>query len=377
MNFGLSEEQSMLKKTVRKFMEDRCPTTFVREMMADAGGYSPKQWQEMAELGWMGLTIPEEYDGMGMGLVELAVMMEEMGRAVLPAPFVETLMAAEALLQAGSAEQKKEYLPRIASGELIATLAMDEPEGFWEAAAIKAKAVPEGDGYKVSGTKLFVPYANAAGLIVTAVRTAEGAAPEEGITLICLDPKAPGVTVTPLKTMDQAYRLCEVQMDGVAVPAARVLGEAGQGWPVLEKVIRKYIVALSAEMVGGAEKAMEMTVQYAKERVQFGKPIGSFQAIKHRCADMLVDIEGSRGSLYYAAWAVENDVPGADLAASAAKAYCSDTYFKVTAGSIQCFGGIGFTWEHDIHLFFKRAKRLETTCGDATFHRERIAELWL
>ncbi|MHB1128232.1 MAG: acyl-CoA dehydrogenase family protein [Bacillota bacterium] len=377
MDFSLNEDQVMLKKTVRSFMEDHCPTTFVREIMEDPLGYSPKIWQDMAELGWTALTIPEEYDGIGLGFMDLVVVMEEMGRAVLPAPFLETILAAEAILMAGNEVQKKEYLPQIACGELIATVAIDEPAGYWTASAVNAKAVPDGDGYKVSGTKLFVPYANAAGLIVCAVRTATGACPTEGVTLVLIDPKADGVTLTDIKAMDEAYRLFEIQLDNVAVSASQVLGEAGKGWSVLEKVIQKAAVALAAETVGGAERATEIAVQYSKERIQFGKPIGTNQALKHKAADMIVAIENDRSAAYYAGWAVDTGAPDAAIAASAAKACGSDTYTKCTTEAIQILGGIGFTWEHDMHLFYKRALRVAVTCGDASFHREQLIKHWL
>lgn len=377
MDFGISEEQVMLKKTVRKFIENQCPTTRVREVMEDSTGFSSKLWREMADLGWMGLNIPEEYDGIGMGFMDLVVVMEEVGRAVLPAPLMETAMAAEALLLAGTEAQKKEYLTRIASGELVASLAIDEPTGYWEAAAVNAEAIREGNRFIVSGTKLFVPYANVAGMLVCAVRTSRNNDPEQGVTLMLIDPKSPGVSVNVLTTMDEAYRLCEVQLDRVSVGESQVLGEIDTGWQILEKVLQKASVALAAETVGGSERALEIALQYAKERVQFGKVIGSFQAIKHKLADMLVKLENNRSAVYYAGWALENDAPDAAVAASVAMACGSDTYYQTSGEAIQILGGIGFTWEHDIHLFFKRAKRIEIALGNASYHREKIAQLWL
>jgi alkylation response protein AidB-like acyl-CoA dehydrogenase len=376
-NFGLSEEQALLQTTVRKFMTERCPTTFVREMMEDSVGYSPAMWKEMAELGWLGVNIPEEYGGSDMGFVFMTVVMEQMGAALLPAPFLETAMVAEAIVQGGTGDQKQDYLPKIASGDLIATLAVDEPEGFWSAGAIQARAVRDGDGYRVTGTKLFVPYAHVAGLVLCAVRTSDEANAEDGITLLLLDPKAEGVAVDSLLIMDESCRLCELRLDGVKVPAASVLGEEGRGWSVLDRVRQRATVLAAAEMVGGTEKTMDMIVEYSKMRQQFGKFIGSFQAIKHRCVEMLVDMQSSRGTVYYAAWALDNQVEDTELAVSSAKAYASDAYADATQKALQSYGGIGFTWEHDVHLFMKRARRLEMVFGDATFHRERIASLWL
>jgi alkylation response protein AidB-like acyl-CoA dehydrogenase len=374
-NFGLNEEQNLLQTTVAKFMADRCSTAFVREMMEDPNGYSPKMWKEMADLGWLGVNIPEEYGGSGMGFFFLTVIAEQTGKALLPAPFLETATVAEAIVQGGSEVQKQEYLPRIAAGELIATLAIDEPEGFWTADAIQAQAVREGDGYRVTGTKLFVPYARAAGLILCAVRT--GGEAEEGVTLLLIDPKAQGVTAEDIPIMDETYRLCELKLDGVVVPPANVLGKEGRGWALFEQVRQKAALLAAADMVGGAGQAIHLIVEYSKMRQQFGQFIGSFQAIKHRCVDSWADMQGSQNTVYYAAWALDNEADDAQIAVSQAKAFASDTYAESTQKALQSFGGIGFTWEHDIHLFMKRARRLEMAFGDAAFHRERIASLWL
>ncbi|MBW1912577.1 MAG: acyl-CoA/acyl-ACP dehydrogenase [Deltaproteobacteria bacterium] len=376
-NFGLNEEQVMLQSTVRRYMEKECTTEFVREMMEDANGYSPKMWQDVADMGLLGVNISEVDAGSGMGLVELMVVMEQMGRALFPGALLETMMVAEAINEWGNGDQKKLYLPKIANGELIGTLAIDEPEGFWDAEAVQATGKREGDRYRLSGTKFFVPYANVADLMVCAVRTSKGSRAEEGVTLLLVEPKKDGVKVETLPTMDESYKLCEVCLDGVAISASQILGEEGAGWQIWDKVRQKATVLASAEMVGGAERVMEMIVAYSKERQQFDKLIGSFQAIKHRCVDMLVDVVNSRGCVYYAAWAVENQAKDAEIAVSSAKAYASDAYVNAAQKALQSFGGIGFTWEHDIHLFMKRARRLEMTFGDATFHRELMASLWL
>jgi len=376
-NFGLNEEQLMLQRTVRRYVDKECTTEFVREMMEDTDGYSPKMWQDLVGMGLLGVNIPEADAGSGMGLVELMVVMEQMGRAIFPGALLETMMVAQAISEGGNEDQKKSYLPKIANGELIGTLAIDEPEGFWEAEAVQATAKREGDRYRLSGTKLFVPYGHVADLMVCAVRTSEGSRPEEGVTLLLVEPKNDGAKVETLPTMDESYKLCEVSLDGVSVPASQVLGEEGAGWHLWDKIREKATVLASAEMVGGAERVMEIIVAYSKERQQFDKLIGSFQAIKHRCVDMLVDVVNSRGCVYYAAWAVENHAKDAEIAVSSAKAYASDAYVNAAQKALQSFGGIGFTWEHDVHLFMKRARRLEMTFGDATFHRERMASLWL
>jgi alkylation response protein AidB-like acyl-CoA dehydrogenase len=328
----------------------------------------------MAELGWMGLILPEPYGGSGLTFVDMVVVLEEMGRVVLPGPFFSTLVGAVALLDAGSAAQKQEWLPKIAAGEARVTLAQLEPNARWDADGIELEARKADGGFALSGTKLFVPDAHTADLLVVAGR-APGSKGAEGVSLFLVDAKAPGVTTTLLKTMDQTRKLCEVVLKDVRVPAARVLGEPGQGWKRLDRVVDRGKVGLCAEMCGGAEKVLEMSVEYAKVREQFGRPIGSFQAIQHKCANMLVEVESSKSATYYAAWAVANDVAEAPLAAAMAKAYCSDAYRHTAGEGIQIHGGIGFTWEHDMHIYFKRAKSSEVTFGDGTWNREIVAQL--
>jgi len=305
----------------------------------------------------------------------LIVVLEEMGRVVLPGPFFSTVvLGGVALLEGGSAVQKKELLPKLAAGKLRVTLAQLEPSARWDAEGIALEARPAGGGYKLSGTKLFVPDAHTADLLIVAGR-APGSTGAEGVSLFLVDAKAPGVTTTLLKTMDQTRKLCEVALRDVSVPAERVLGPAGQGWKLLERVTDRGKVGLCAEMCGGAQKVLEMSVDYAKVREQFGRPIGSFQAIQHKCANMLVEVESSKSATYYAAWAVANDVPEGPIAAAMAKAYCSDAYRHTAGEGIQIHGGIGFTWEHDMHIYFKRAKSSEVTFGDATWNREIVAQL--
>lgn len=362
----------MLRDSARNLLEKQCPTTVVRRLMEDERGYDPALWKQMAELGWTGLVIPEEYGGSGLSYIDLVLVLEEMGRVVLPSPFLWTVMVAEALKRAGSEAQKKTLLPKIATGELIATLAWLEPSAAWDAGSIAMAARTSGGGFRIDGVKLFVNDAQEANCFLVAART--GGSGEEGLTLFAIERDRPGIAVNALKTMDQTRRLYEVKFNNVAATAGDVVGTIGQGWKTLSTVLDRGKVMLAAEMIGGAQRVLDMTVEYAKIRVQFGRPIGSFQAVQHKCANMMVDVEGARSAVYYAAWAVSNDVAEAPIAAAVAKAAASDAYRRVSAEGIQCHGGIGFTWDHDLHLYFKRAKSSEFTFGDATYNRELIAQ---
>ena len=375
MDFGLNEEQEMLKTMARDFFTNECPKTHVREMMDDEKGYSPELWKKMAELGFLGLVIPEEYGGTGGNFIDLMVLMQEMGRAVLPSPFISTvLLAGIPLLTAGTEEQKKEFLPKIAAGDVILALALSEPNGDLGADAIEIEAVAEGNDYIINGTKLFVLDAAAADHILCATRTKRTKDPEEGITLFLIDASADGVQITSLKTMDETRKQCEVLFKNVKVPAKSMVGELHQGWPILKKTLNQATAMLCGEMVGGLDTVMEMTLDYAKQRIQFGVPIGSFQAIKHKFADMLIQVEYARSLTYYAAWTVDQDIPDSPVAVSTAKSWCGDAYKQVTNEGVQIHGGIGFTWDHDMHLYFKRARFSDTAFGDSTYHRELIAQ---
>ncbi len=374
MDFGFSEEQELLRTTARDFLAKECPMTFVRQMMEDDRGFSDAFWKKTAEQGWMGLLVPEEHGGSGLTFVDMVVVLEEMGRSVMPGPFFSTaILGGVALLEGGSAAQQKELLPKLAEGNLRVTLAHLEPSGRWDTAGIQLESKQNGSGWTLSGTKLFVPDAHTADLLVVAARV-PGAAGDDGVGLFLVDAKAKGVTTSLLKTMDQTRKLCEVKLDKVSVAPERVLAAPGKGAALLDRIVDRGKVGLCAEMCGGAQKVLEMSVEYAKVREQFGKPIGSFQAIQHKCANMLVEVESSKSVTYYASWAVANDVPEAPLAAAMAKAYCSDAYRHTSGEGIQIHGGIGFTWEHDMHIFFKRAKSSEVTFGDATYNRELVAQ---
>ena len=372
MNFAFSEEQEALRETVRQFMAGKSPSAEVRRLMETTEGYDEAVWRQMADqMGLQGLHIPEEYGGQGFTYVELGIVLEEMGRVLLCAPYFSTVcLAANAILNAGSDGQKKELLPGIAAGETIAALAFTEPSGRWGADGITMTYEPAGDGFKLSGEKMFVIDGHTANLIVVVARRA-GTTGTDGLSFFTVDANAAGLTRTALETMDMTRKQAKLEFSGV--PAA-LLGDEGTGWAALNKTLDQAAVALSSEMVGGAQQCLDMSVEYAKVRVQFGRPIGSFQAIKHKCADMLLEVESAKSAAYYATWSAAEDNEELPVVASLAKAYCSDAYFHAAAENIQIHGGIGFTWEHDAHLYFKRAKSSETYLGDATYHRELLAQ---
>src|SRR6476646_8226414 len=367
MNFAFSEEQEELRKTVRSILESKSPESEVRRLMDTEVGYDPAVWSQMGEqMGLQGLAIPEGFGGSGYSFVELGVVLEEMGRALLCAPYFSTVvLAANTLLQSGDDAAKKDFLPGIAAGETIATLAYTEPSGKWDESGVTMEATQQGEGWVLNGTKMFVIDGHTADLVIVAART------PAGVSLFTVVGDAPGLTRTALSTMDQTRKQARLEL---ADTPARLIGTDGQGWTVLGTVLDLAAVALSAEEVGGAQKVLEMAVEYAKVRVQFGRPIGSFQAIKHKCADMLLEVESAKSAAYYAGWAAAELNDELPVVASLAKAYCSDAYFHAAAENIQIHGGIGFTWEHNAHLYFKRAKSSEILLGDATYHRELLAQ---
>jgi len=367
MNFAFTDEQEELRRTVRAFMDSKSSEATVRELMETEDGYTPAVWKQAAEqLGLQGLAIPEEYGGSGYGFVELGIVLEEMGRALFTAPFFSTVvLAGTTLLHAGDDAAKKDYLPGIASGETIATLALTEPNGKWDESGIEATATQSGDGWTISGTKSFVIDGHLANLIIVAAKTGKGT------SLFAVEGDAGGLTKTSLSTMDQTRKQAKLELSDTP---AKLIGTEGDGWKVLGKVLDLIVVGLAAEQVGGAQKVLEMAVEYAKVRVQFGRPIGSFQAIKHKCADMLLEVESAKSAAYYGLWCASELNDELASVASLAKAYCSEAYFHAAAENIQIHGGIGFTWEHPAHLYFKRAKSSELLFGDPTYHRELLAQ---
>jgi len=368
MDFGFNEEQELLRNSVADFCARECGHKFLFEMWEDGLGYSREMWRKMAELGWLGLLVDEEYGGMGLGFVELAVILEEMGKSLLPSPYLSTVVLFGQCVTIGASDElKNKLLPKIAGGELIGTMALIEESGGLEEQDIKLEAKADGGAYVLDGVKLMVPDAHAAGAMVVVART------EGGVTLFVVDAGARGVTIKPMPTMDMLRRVGEVTFDSVAVDKSRVLGEVGEGWQIVESITRAACAALSVEMVGVAQHALDLSVDYAKARHQFGKPIGTFQAIKHKCAQMLLQLETARSAAYYAAWSAGEDSPDAALASSVAKAWCGDACKTVCADAIQVHGGIGFTWEFPLHMYFKRAQSADAWFGNASRHRELIA----
>jgi alkylation response protein AidB-like acyl-CoA dehydrogenase len=367
MNFAFTEEQEELRSTVRSFLEAKSPESAVREQMETDDGYDPAVWQQMAQqLGLQSLHIPEEYGGSGFSYVELGIVLEEMGRSLLCAPFfASVVLAANTLLHSGDEDAKKQHLPGIAAGETVATLAFTEPSGKWDEAGITMEAAAAGDGFTLNGTKSFVIDGAIAELIIVAARTGKG------VSLFAVDGNDASITKTRLATMDQTRK--QAKLDFAGTPAT-LIGEEGKGWDVLNTVLDLAAVGLAAEQVGGAQCVLEMAVQYAKDRVQFGRPIGSFQAIKHKCADMLLEVESAKSAAYYGLWCASEMNDELPSTASLAKAYVSEAYFHAAAENIQIHGGIGFTWEHPAHLYFKRAKSSELLFGDPTYHRELLAQ---
>ena len=375
MNFAFTEEQERLRAAARSFLEDCSSSKQVRQAMETERGFDPEVWRRIgAELGWPSVIVPEAYGGLGLSHVEVIVLMEEMGRALLCAPFLSSVcLAGNALLIGGTEEQKHAYLPGIASGETIGTLAFTEANGRWDASAIAATVRRQGGDFVLSGTKTFILDGCSADVLIVAARS-EGSRAEEGVSLFVLPADTPGIERRSLCTMDQTRKQAEITLRNVRVPASALMGGEGDGWSALRRTLDLAAVALSAEQVGGAERCLDMSVEYAKQRVQFGRPIGSFQAIKHKCADMLLEVESARSASCYAGWAAAEKSDELPVAASLAKAYCSDAYFHCAAESLQIHGGVGFTWEYDVHLYFKRAKSSETLLGDASYHRELVAQ---
>jgi len=374
MDFGLSEEQEMLQRSAREFLAQECPPTFVRELFKDRDGFSRELHRKMAEQGWTGLLIPGAYGGLGLGMLDMALLLEEMGRAVVPGPFMfSSVLATLALMQGGSTAQKKTWLPRLASGEAVGTLAFLEADDRLDAAGITLKAKKSRDGYTLSGTKMFVPFAAVADVLLVAARTRGRG--EDGVNLLVVERETPGLTIKPLEIFDLTRRVYEVECKDVTVPQAAVVGSEGQGWKILARLIDAACIALAADSLGGAQRALEMAVEYTKMRTQFNRPIASFQALKHMAAEMASEIEPARALVWYAAHAFDTRPREAPRAAALAKARLSEVYARTTNRAVQMHGGIGFTWEHDMHFWFKRAKWNEFAFGDATYHRERLAQL--
>jgi alkylation response protein AidB-like acyl-CoA dehydrogenase len=375
MEFSFSEEQDELRRTARRFLEVASSEERVRAAMESEQGYDSATWEQLSEeLAWTALTIPEKYGGLGMSYLDLHPLMEEMGRALLCSPFFSTIcLGANALLLGGNDTQKDGHLPSIAAGETTATLAYAEKNNRMDAEGVETTYSHSGTDYILRGDKSYVIDGHTADLLMVAARL-ENSKGAEGVSLFLVPGDADGVTRTWLPTMDQTRRLASVELGNVVVPSDALLGEEGQGWELCERTLDLARIALAAEQVGAAEMCLDMSVEYAKVRKQFGRPIGSFQAIKHKCADMLMMVESARSAAFYASALAGQGDTDLEEAASSAKAFCSDTFFHCAAENIQIHGGIGFTWEHAAHMYFKRARAAEALFGDPAFHRERVAK---
>ncbi|MBN1191901.1 MAG: acyl-CoA/acyl-ACP dehydrogenase [Dehalococcoidales bacterium] len=371
MDFGLNEEQTMLQTSARDFLSNEYSDKILKEMAKDPRGYTPELWNKMAELGWMALSIPEEYGGIG-DFIDLILVLQEMGRSGLISPFFSTMgLGASTIIEAGSEDQKQQYLPDIAEGKKVVTLALLETSALFAPEAIKTRAALQGAGYVLDGQKMFVPDANSADCIICAARTRDSGEP--GITLFMVDARTPGITCNLLDTISPDKQ-CELVFKEVNIGKDNILGQVDQGWTYLEKVWDKAAVATCASMVGGMERVLELAVTYAKDRNAFGHPIGAFQSVQHRCADMLIDTDTSRIITYQTAWRLNEGLPS-EREAAIAKAWVSQAYRRVVTSAHQVHGAIGFTEDHILHWFTRRARSQEFSFGDVNFHLDKMAAL--
>ena len=373
MDLGLTEIQQMLKTSAQEFLAQECPPSLVRDLEEDPRGYTDELWRQMAGLGWTGLPFAEEYGGSGGSFMDLAVLLEEMGKALVPGPFFPTVvLGGLTVADAGTREQKHDILPGVCEGSLRLTLALTEPSASYEPWGVETTATARGDDYILNGTKLFVPYAHAADILLVAARTspaaASSAASSEGITLFMVPAGTAGLTVEVLGSI-ASDKQCEMALDQVRVSKDAILGGLNQGWPVVHRALQRATAAMCAQMLGGADAIVDMTVDYVTQRTQFGRPIGSFQAIQHQCARMATDVEGCRNIVHLAAWSVSEGMPS-EREVAMAKAWTSQAYQRVCTAAHQCHGAIGFTKEHDLQLYTRRAKVMELSYGDVETHRE-------
>jgi len=373
MDLDLTKEQKILKRSAQDFLKKECPPSLIREMKDDERGYPQVLWDQMADLGWTGVMIPEKYDGIGGSFLDLCILLEAMGAVCCPGPFFSSVvLGGLTLLSVGSNEQKETLLPRLADGDLIFALAATEPGIWYDLSRITMSAALDQDEYVLDGTKLFVENGQIADYIICAARTDSKAGSPEGLTLFLVDTNSPGIKCSSTDTLGYE-RQCEIKFEKVRVPERNVLGDVGQAYEVLGSLQEQAAVAKCAELVGCIQAAFDMTVKYAKDRKQFGRPIGSFQAMQHHCANMVVDVDGSRFMTYQAAWKIAEGLP-AGREAAMAKAWTSDASRRVTSLAHQIHGAISFTEEYDVHLFYRRAKAGEVAFGDTEYHLERVAQ---
>ena len=374
MRFSFTDEQEEFRRILRRFMEDKSPATEVRRLMETDAGSDQEVWRQMSQdLGLPAVHIPEDYGGQGFGFVELAIVLEEMGRALLCAPyFSSTVLAATSILNAGTEAQKQALLPAIAAGETVATLAFTEDNGRWDSAGVEVTATPSDGGFRLQGAKSFVLDGHTADLIVVLARR-PGSSADDGLSFFTLPGDAEGLERRLLKTLDGTRKQARLHFNNVH---AELLGEEGAAAAPLAKTLDQAAVCLANEMVGGAELLRESAVNYSQMRIQFGRAIGSFQSLKHKAADMLVDVELAKSAAYYAAAAAAEDDDDLPALASLAKAAAAEAYMQTAIHTIQIHGGIGFTWDNDTHLWFKRAKSSEVFLGDPSYHRELLMQRW-
>jgi alkylation response protein AidB-like acyl-CoA dehydrogenase len=369
MYFDFSKEQYLGRDSARDFLAERLPTTRLRQLLDTDTGFDRDVWRGLAELGWTSVLVPEEHGGLGLGFLDLALILEESGRALLPAPLVETAVMLPLALESSAPAQRARWLPRVATGEVVATLALTGRDGFPLPAGIDVRARRDGDGFVLDGEALLVPFADVADVMLTAARL-DGS---DAIALFLVEATDAGLSRESLAGLDPTIRMSAVRLRGVRLGADRIVGDAAGGRQTLDRALGAASTALALQAVGGADRALELAVEYAKVRRQFDRPIGSFQAIKHKCADMLVGHETTRSGAYYAAWSVGTGAPDAAVAAAMAKALCTEMFRFVAGEAIQVHGGIGFTWEHDLHFYFKRSTYLAFALGTPSHHRETVA----
>lgn len=371
MDFSLSEEQELLRNSARDFFRTECPKSAVKEIEAGDLGYSPELWKKMAALGWMGLMLPETYGGAELSLLDLAVLFEEFGRAAMPSPMFCNTVAALAVAEYGTGEQKKSILPGVATGDLILTLALAEPEVNYEPRFVATRAVPKDGGFAITGTKLMVPYAHVAAYLLVVARTEGNPGDDSGLTVFIVDSKAPGVVVPPPMDTIARDKQFEIQMDNVSVSSSDILGSLNEGLPLVENILGKATAIQCAEMVGGAQQALEITAEHDKTRIQFERPLGAFQAVQHRLADMFIDINGARWVTYQAVWRLSEGLP-ANREVAIAKAFSNLACQRVTCSAQHLHGGIGADVDYDLHYYFRRAKAFELSLGNTPFHLRTI-----
>ncbi len=372
MDTTFTEEQEILRKAAADFLAKEVPESKVREIEDSESGLAPELWKGMADLGWMGLAIPEEYGGMGMTFQDLSIILEEMGKNVTPGPFLCAMLGgAYPILDAGTEEQKKEFLPKIANGDLICTLALLEAEGIYEASDVKTKAIQKNGSFTINGTKLFVEQANNADYLICVTRTREGASPEDGITLFIVDTKIPGISVEVMPTIGME-KLCQVNLKDVAVPQKNMLGELDKGWPIAKKILERAAIAKASESLGAMEAIIPLTVEYLKQRVQYDQPLAQFQALQHILADMFITMTAGRYLVYEAVWMKSEGLPCAKEVAMA-KAYVNQAYGEFSRLMIRLYGGNGTNREFKPGLYYRRAKAAAVAFGGTDFHRDLVA----